>query len=580
MGTVGYMSPEQVRGEPTDPRSDLFAFGSILYEMLTGRRAFQRGSAAETMTAILNDDPMDLAAISKKGIAPALERALRHCLEKSPEERFYSARDLAFDLEATLGSSASSSERRVPSRSRRLLTVLAGVSGLAALVATFFLGQRVAARPVPNYRRLTFRLGFIESARFVPDRQMVLYTAAWGGKRPEIFLSDPGTAESRPLGVADAEVLSISTSGEMAVSIHRRAVEVFIRSGTLARMNVSGEHAPREIQEDVQWADWAPDGEHLAIVRDVGVRNRLEFPIGKVLYETSGWISHPRVSPNGDLVGFVDHPVRPDDGGTVAIVNRAGRKMTLTPLFTTLQGLAWSPDGREIWFTSAAALHAVTVSGRQRLVARAPGAITLQDISRDGRVLLNHGDWQRGMMGLARGERKERDLSWLDYSLVNDLSADGRTVAFWESGEGAALGPSVYVRSTDGSPAVRLGEGALPTLSPDGNRVLALVHLTSEPQLVLYTVGAGQPRPLSRDSLNVEGICLAPGRKARPRFGQRAGAGRAAVRSGPFRRKARAITPEGYRFFAGGLGGRGVVSPDGRLAAAFGPGQRSYFCPL
>ena len=584
MGTVGYMSPEQACGQSADPRSDIFAFGAILYEMLSGRRAFARGSAAETTSAILTEDPPDLTATNKT-ISPSLVLVVRHCLEKDPAERFYSARDLAFALQTSSESQPMAEERAVPSRWRRLRTALAGVGGLAALAASFIIGARLGHQATPSYRRLTFRVGFIESARFTPNRSMVVYTAAWGGRRPEILLSDPGTAESRAFGLADAEVLSISKSGEMAVSIHRKTVEVFIRSGTLARMSVTGEHAPREIQEDVQWADWAPDGEHLAIVRDAGIRNRLEFPIGKVLYETAGWISNPRVSPKGNLVGFVDHPVRPDDGGFVAIVDLAGHKRTLSPLFYSVQGLAWSADGREVWFTAAGdvgsrALRAVTVSGRQRLVTRVPGTLTLQDISGDGHVLMTQDEPRRGMMGLAPGEQKERDLSWLDYTLVNDLSADGRTVAFWESGEGTTLGYSVYVRDTDGSPAVRLGEGALPALSPDGKSVLAVANLTSEPQLILYPIAAGEPRLLSRDGLNVEGVTWLPDGKRAIVSASEAGRGVRLYVRDLAGGKAQAVSPEGYRFFAGGLGGRGVVSPDGRFAAVLGPGQRSYFCPL
>jgi eukaryotic-like serine/threonine-protein kinase len=453
-----------------------------------------------------------------------------------------------------------------------------------ALAVTFLLGERTGSRSPPNYRQLTFRQGFVGSARFAPDRQTILYTAAWEGRPPEVFLARAGSAESRPFGLAGAEVLAMSTSGEMAVSVRRRNVELFIRTGTLARISVTGAGAHREIQEDVQWADWSPDAENLAIVRDSGVRNRLEFPIGKILYETTGWISNPRVSPNGDLVAFMDHPTRPDDGGAVAIVDRSGHKRTLSPLFTTAQGLAWSPGGREIWFTAAAiggnrALYAVTLLGRQRLIARVPGMLTLEDISRDGQVLVTHALSRIGILGLIRGEQKERDLSWLDYSGVTDLSADGTTMAFFESGEGAGPSYSVYIRKTDGSPAVRLGEGAIPSLSPDGKWVLALAHITSDPQIVLYPTAAGQPRVLSRDGLSVRGAAWLPDGRRIVLSGSEPGRGvRLYVRdlAGGM---SRAITPEGYRFFTG-LGGVGVVSPDGKLATAVGPDQRSYLCPL
>src|ERR1700694_2846463 len=104
LGTLGYMSPEQVRGRQADARSDIFSFGAILYEMLSGKRAFHGGSAADTMSAILKEDPPDLS-VTNQNIPPSLERIVRHCLEKNPEERFQAARDLAFDLAVATGES-------------------------------------------------------------------------------------------------------------------------------------------------------------------------------------------------------------------------------------------------------------------------------------------------------------------------------------------------------------------------------------------------------------------------------------------------------------------------------------------
>src|SRR5262249_13206368 len=164
--------------------------------------------------------------------------------------------------------------------------------------------------------------------------------------------------------------------------------------------------APRDVLDDVQWADWAPAGDSLAIVRDVGSNNRLEYPIGTVLYQTTGWISHPRVSPSGDLVAFLDHPVRNDDGGRVAVVDRKGGHKGLSKVYTSLQGLAWSPGG-EIWFTGAERsnrdLRSVTLSGRERVLARLAGALTLQDISADGRILIVRETFRIGTLGLFPG---------------------------------------------------------------------------------------------------------------------------------------------------------------------------------
>ena len=362
----------------------------------------------------------------------------------------------------------------------------------------------MSSRITPRYS--IFRRGTISSARFAPDGQTVLYGASLEGKPTEIFVSRPESPESRPFGMPGASVLAISKSGELALSLGQHIIAPFTTSGTLARMSVAGGAAPREILEDAQWADWAPDGLNLAIVRDVGGRNRLEFPIGKVLFETAGWISHPRVSPRGEEVAYIDHPARGDDGGLVAVVDRSGKRKSLSESFETAQGLAWAPSGDEVWFTAAKsggnrALFAVSLSGRQRLLTRVPGILMLHDVSRGGRALMTHDTNRIEVLGLSPGERKEHDLSWLDWSNASDISADGKTLLFSEAGEGGGAGYSVYVRRMDGSPAVRLGEGSAQELSPDGKWALTITRIASEPQLVLYPTGAGETKTLLREGL-------------------------------------------------------------------------------
>ena len=168
--------------------------------------------------------------------------------------------------------------------------------------------------------------------------------------------------------------MSVSSSAEMAVLLDSKAIGTWVSMGTLARAPLAG-GAPRDVLEQVQWADWGPDGSNLAVVRDFGGKNRLEYPIGKPLYDTGGWISHPRVSPKGDLIAFLDHPTEGDDAGSLAIVDLKGNKKVLSGLWETTQGLAWSPDGNEIWFTASKtgtdrALYAVTLDGKERMVLR------------------------------------------------------------------------------------------------------------------------------------------------------------------------------------------------------------------
>jgi len=584
LGTMGYMSPEQVRGKTADPRSDIFAFGTILYEMLAGQRAFRGDTAADTITAILTKEPPDLSQ-TNKDIHPGIDRIVRHCLEKNPEERFQSARDVAFDLETLSGISAPTAAvaGSAPAAKRHWLApaaLAAAVALAAGLAAGYRYGKRAGFRPPPNYQQLTFRRGELYSARFAPDGQTVIYAAAWDGKPVEVFATRTDRPESRVFGLVGADIAAISRTGEMLMFVDRHVEEAFIRAGTLAQVSVSGGVAPREISTDVQWADWAPDGTSFVIVRDFNLRSQIEYPAGKMLYQTVGWISHARVSPKGDLVAFLDHPIRRDDGGSVVIVDRSGKKTTLAGVFASVQGLAWSTDGKEVWFTGTRvggnrAIHAVTLSGSERLLARVTESLTLQDISKDGRALVSHDVIRIGVQGRGAGEAKERELGWLDWSIVFDITADGRTILFSETGEGSGPAYSTFIRDTDGSAPVRLGDGVGLALSPDKTWALALTARAERPQLVLYPTGAGEKRVLATGDLAVEatGGFLPDGKRvvftaSEPGHGTRLFL--IDVPDG----KPKALTPEGYRVFSRG------ISPDGRLVVVVGPDRRRYLYPL
>jgi len=507
LGTLGYMSPEQVRGRAADARSDIFAFGAILYEMLSGRRAFRGESAADTMSAILMKEPPDFSE-TNRAIAPGLERVVRHCLEKSPDERFHSAHDLAFDLQSLSGDSGTASRQgmavsREPSR-RRIPLLWAVAALLAGMILAGLAGAaltRKGGAETPTFRRLTFSRGYVWTARFAPDGQTIVYGASWEGRPVEIFTTRPESPESRPLGIGSADVLSISRAGEIAVSLNRHFTLGWESVGTLAQMPLSG-GAPREILENVSEADWAPDGKSLAVVHEVGGKNRLEFPIGKVLYETPGWISLARVSPSGDRIAFMDHPTHGDNVGALTVVDLAGKRTKLLDPGGT--GLAWSPSGNEIWMNSGGALRKISLSGSQQVVARVPGGFPIQDISRAGKILAAHSNIRREIEGFAQDETKERNLSWLDWSFPISLSNDGRLVLFEEQNRGGDLGYAIYSRKTDGSPAVRLGEGNTIGLSPDSRWALAVVGPSAARQIGLLPVGAGQSRQLPRDAIDYQ----------------------------------------------------------------------------
>jgi eukaryotic-like serine/threonine-protein kinase len=578
LGTLGYMSPEQVKGKPADQRSDIFSFGAILHEMLSGSRAFHRDSAAETMSAILREEPPDLSA-TNKSIQPGLERIVRHCLEKNPEERFQSARDMAFDLEALSGSGVSETNASPPMDRPRRKTFwkpLAIAAVLAAALATHFIDRKLMPRSLPEFHQLTFRRGQILSARFDPEGKSVLYSALWDGRPAEVFAVRPGVPESKSFGIPSADLLSVSRSGEMAVSFQRHYSEPFRRAGTLAQLSISGAGAPRDILDDVEWADWSPDGKSLAVVRAAGGKVRLEYPIGKVLFETSGWASHPRVSPDGDLVAFIDHPAWGDTGGSISTVDRSGHVRPLASGFESADGLAWSPGG-EIWFTAAKSgtnqtLYSVVPGRAARARAQIPGNLIVHDVSRDGRLLASRGSPRSEIVGFAPGEPAERELTWLDWSVPYGLSPDGKTLLFSETGQGGGPGYSVYIRKTDGSPAVRLGDGEGTDLSPDGKWALGILHPTTDPQLVAYPTGAGEPKVFPREGLSILNALWLPDGKGILLTASEARRGLRLYRMEFSGGKARPLSPEGYTGF--------FVSPDGKWVAATGPDRKFCLYPI
>jgi Tol biopolymer transport system component len=498
LGTLGYMSPEQVRGKPADARSDIFSFGAILYEMLSGKRAFHGDSAADTMSAILKEDPPDLS-VTNQAISPGLERIVRHCLEKNPEQRFHSAHDLAFDLEALSGTSATSAGAfaaatgRSPVRIARLrLSVLAAAAVAAGALLGHFL-WRPAKPSSPTYRRLTFRRGNIGTARFAPDGRSVVYGASWEGRPLEIYTTRPEGPESTPIGVKNANLLSVSSTGELAISLRERFLAGPAGDGTLATVPIGG-GAPRSIAEFIERADWTPDGKAIAVARFLEGRNRIELPLGKVIYAGERGIRHMRISPRGDRIALSE---RSGGSASLSTVDMAGKVTPLLKTGTRGQGFAWTPSGEEIWFDDRAelgqfALKAVDLSGRVRTLATAPAGLVVHDISRDGTLLAERYGSQPGIVGLAPGETQERSLSWFDGSSPASLSDDGKTLLLTENGDATGTGGAFYLRPTDGSPAIKLGEGRVFDLSPDGKWVLARAP-ESEANLVLQPTGTGTP---------------------------------------------------------------------------------------
>ena len=502
LGTVGYMSPEQVRGEPSDHRSDIFALGCVLYEMLTGQRAYKRDTAAETMSAILREDPPDPATLNV-AVPPGVLRTLRRCLEKRPEERFESARDLAFALESALDSSSVSGGVALPAvRSRRWIyaAMAALVFGVAGGFAVARLSPNRSAEPDPSsllqFQRLTYNKGTIRDARFMPDGQSIIYGAAWAGKPLKLFMVRTDSPESAPLSLPDARLLSISRSGELAMSLGH-TFEGWMGEGSLARSSVLGS-APRVMVEHVREAEWTPDGSDLAVVRRMEGLERLELPLGKVLYQTSGYISDVRFSPSGDRIAFADHQLYADDAGAVAIVDREGHRTVLSEGWTSIHGIAWTKGGDAIWFgatkggtITSEGIYAVTLDGKLRPLVVGPTRYKVLDIASDGRVLLNL-------------DREERVIEALMADSPNPVNIEfgASSSSLWVSNDGGSLliadqsTPSydTYLLRTGGAP-VHLGTGAPIALSPDGR--WALAQPVAGSQLFLHPTGPGQSRTLS-----------------------------------------------------------------------------------
>ncbi len=508
MGTINYMSPEQARGAAIDFRSDQFAFGAIVHEMLTGRTVFRRGSPAETLAAILREEPPPLPA----PVPAPLRWIVERCLSKEPDGRYGSTADLRRDLatirehlsEAAFSAAPLSANARPgPDRPRPVSPGLlaAGVAVLAAGIVVGKFGWKGARPNPPTYHQITFESGDVDAARFAPDGQTILYSARWKGGPSRIYSTRTDSTESSALALPDASLFSISSTGKIAIGIR----------GTLAEAALAG-GAPRDILEDVTAADWSPDGKDLAVTHFLRDRSVLEYPVGKVLVDpgAGGAVENVRFSPDGRRLAFIHKAAAVGgmghlDVSSIGIYDLAREKATLLTSGWEAMGLAWTPDGKEIWFGARPAgstsgglvTNAVDLSGRTRVVACAPWVLWIQDIFRDGRVLLMHGYWPTTTLYRAPGASVDKDLSWLEFSFAQDLSTDGKTLLFGEGGISGGARGEVFLWKTDASsPPVRLGEGHPAGLSPDGKQAIAISAGPNRGLVVLPT-GAGPSADLT-----------------------------------------------------------------------------------
>jgi eukaryotic-like serine/threonine-protein kinase len=571
VGTVAYMSPEQLRGRSVDHRSDIFSFGAVLFEMLSGARAFRGETEVDTMTAVLREEPA-VQALDDAKIPPAYQDIIKHCLEKEPQGRFQSARDLGFALQTVSAPGKETASWRPQSLFSKMLPwALAALLAIATVVLIIAQATRPPASQ-PTYTRLTFDAGTVYSARFAPDKSIV-YSAAWNGKPTQIFSTVANSLVSQPLQITDATLLGVSHTHELALILrgaHSGQLETV--NGMLARGPVAG-GSPREVLSDVRWADWDPKGE-LAVVHYVEGESRLEYPIGKELYHSSGWISNIRFSPQDDSIAFMDHPALWDTRGTVRLLNLSdpSHVHTLSREWDSESGLAWRPDGKEIWFTAVEkgniqVLMAVDLSGKLRTLLAPPVAMTLEDIDSDGRVLASMNSERLNMGYAAVGSKGDVDLSWHDESITHDISPDGQSVLFEDTSEVAGPGYAVVTRKVDGSLPTRLGEGSPGGFSPDGKWIVA-ASTNNAPQINLFPVGEGQSRTISVTSLehiNNGWERFLPDSRRVAIIGNEAGHSRRCYVVNLLNGAATAVTPEGVVC--------GPVSPDGHSLVGTKPNQ-------
>jgi serine/threonine protein kinase len=516
LGTVGYMSPEQVRAQAVDRRSDIFSFGCVLYEMLSGRRAFVRGTTVETMTAILNDDPPAFETLARPGspaapVPAALSRLVLHCLEKDPNERFQSARDLAFDLQSL--ASPSSSETAAPRvETRRFrgtawlaVSILVAGSAAVAFLAGDWLGAgRSAANRVPGteVRPLTFQPALELDPSLSPDGQSFVFSANYTGSE-DIWVQRVGG--QNPVNLTK-ECDKRDDSPAFSPTGDRIAYRTECGGGGIWVMGATGE-SPRRLTDFGYAPAWSPDGREIVVATDnrpqpydanftsqLWVVN-VETGAKRLLFD--GDAASPSWSPHGFRIAYWRQINGQRDIATVAATAPSPAQPAAQPVpvavtddAATDWSPAWSPDGNYIYFGSdrggSLNLWRMAIDERTGKTRGLPEPVTLPapwsghySISRDGsriiyRTLASTDTVYRVSFDPEAGKTVGQAASIFGTSLVvttPDVSPDGRSIVFATVG---SHGDLFLVRS-DGTSLTHLTDDPArdrrPVFSPDGARI-------------------------------------------------------------------------------------------------------------
>lgn len=505
LGTAGYMSPEQVRGEPAGPRSDIFAFGAVLYEMLSGTRAFHRNTGAETMTAILREDPPEISVTGHQ-ISPAIERIVRRCLEKDSEQRFQSAKDLSFALSALSGSDSSAISRVAAashSRTRWWMWVAAAAVAVAASAATWY-----AMRPAPSTRTAQFAIttvGEVSHLALSADGSMLAFVSPNENSGiPMIFVQRVGSPDSRvlqgtdgasyPFWSPDASYVGFFANGNLEkIAIAGGPPQVLTkvwaaRGGSWGRKNVilyspdSGSFIWR-INADGSGA--APVTDHIFVSTDQSHRWPMFMPDGNRFLFWAGNFKGAKQDTDSVIVASsLDSkerkPLVPahssfavakgrlfyaDDDGHLVASNFDQEKLTVSGNNTVIANsvsvqpstygasLAASENGTLIYNTSAgAALSVLTWMDRNGKILGQIGGPAVQcnpTISPDGsRVAVDISDPKANNVDLwldgVNGGASSRFTFDPAEEVVGVWSRDGKTMAFRSAGGGITKGGLMF----------------------------------------------------------------------------------------------------------------------------------------